>query len=104
MKQDPYVGVVFLRLNTSVKALNDIRVRKALSLSIDRNALVENLIYGHRAAESITPAFGGYHAPKSVDFDPVLANKLLDEAGYKDRSKFLETLHVTLEKLKRLNS
>jgi oligopeptide transport system substrate-binding protein len=75
-------------LNTTVKGLDDPNVRKALSLAIDRKALVENLIYGYRVAESMTPAFGDYRAPKSVDFDLELANKLLDEAGYKDRSKF----------------
>jgi len=88
MKQDPYVGVNYLRFNTTVKALTDTNVRRALSLAIDRKALVENLIYGDRIAESMTPTFGDYRAGKNVDFDPVLANKLLDEAGYKDRSKF----------------
>lgn len=88
MKQDPYVGVNYLRFNTTVKALGDTNVRRALSLSINRKALVENLIYGDRIAESMTPTFGNYRAPKSVDFDPVLANKLLDEAGYMDRTKF----------------
>ncbi|QQL44749.1 peptide ABC transporter substrate-binding protein [Sulfuriroseicoccus oceanibius] len=88
LRQEPYVGALFLRANTTVKPLDDPRVREALTLAIDRTAITENLLYGHRPAQSFTPPIGDYQP------DPVLvtnierANQLLDDAGFADRNSF----------------
>lgn len=66
--------------------LADPRIRRALSVAIDRKSLVESL-YGGRTRPADTyqhPAFGAMNAPerKGTAFDPDLARRLLREAGY----------------------
>ena len=41
---DTYLGVYFYRFNTERKPLDDVRVRLALALSIDREALVKHVL------------------------------------------------------------
>src|SRR6185295_11784437 len=64
--------------------LHDVRVRKAVALAIDRASLVDGPL--HRTAEAIgqiiAPGVVGYdEAIAPVPFAPVLARRLLAEAG-----------------------
>lgn len=71
-------------------ALKDVGVRRALSLAIDRDEMAR-LVYGRRA----TPAFGCFpprhpaHREQSKRWlrDPIEADRLLDEAGFRRASK-----------------
>ncbi|GAA4525154.1 hypothetical protein GCM10023160_17740 [Brachybacterium paraconglomeratum] len=66
------------------EAIRDQRVRRALSMAIDRDALIENLP-GLEAAGSLMPSsVPGWSEEIVVPFDPDGAKKLLDEAGYGD--------------------
>jgi peptide/nickel transport system substrate-binding protein len=57
---------------------SDVRVRRALTLAIDRRELVESTLGGYgRIAHSTVPP--------DVVFDPEGARRLLDEAGWQDR-------------------
>lgn len=84
--QDAYYCTIFYRLNTTRKPLDDVRVRRALSLAIDRESLVNDVVRGAgRAASCFTPPGAGYdstftYAPRAVQVE--LARKLLAEAGY----------------------
>lgn len=84
--QDPYYCTIFYRLNTSRPPLNDVRVRRALSLAIDRESLVNDVVRGAgRAASCFTPPGAGYDssftfAPRAEQVE--LARKLLAEAGF----------------------
>ncbi|MGK7864647.1 ABC transporter substrate-binding protein [Falsiroseomonas sp. E2-1-a4] len=75
--------------------LKDIRVRRALALAVDRNAIVERVMEGNAAAinQFMPPgAFG--HAPDLAPpppADPAAARRLLAEAGYPEG--FRITLH-----------
>jgi peptide/nickel transport system substrate-binding protein len=77
-------GVV---LNNSIKPFNDVRVRQALAATIDKDALVEIVLFGQGAPthSPIPPSHPyydsklGYPAP-----DIVRARRLLAEAGYPD--------------------
>lgn len=52
LRLDAYLSTAFIRVNCTRAPLNDVRVRRALSLALDRNALAERVM---RAGE--TPAF-----------------------------------------------
>ena len=67
--------------------LQDPRVRRAISLAIDRRAIVERLMDGLAVAadQYAPPAMPGAVAdPPPRQYDPVAAKKLLAEAGYPD--------------------
>jgi oligopeptide transport system substrate-binding protein len=65
--------------------LADVRVRRALAMSIDKRIIVENVTKnGQPAAHDYIPpsAFAGYPSPAGLPFDPVQARRLLADAGY----------------------
>jgi peptide/nickel transport system substrate-binding protein len=68
-----------------VNPLSDVRVRQALSLAIDRAALVDRVMEGQAVASGqLTPeGFGGYDpAARLPAGDAAAARRLLAEAGY----------------------
>jgi oligopeptide transport system substrate-binding protein len=65
--------------------LSDVRVRRALAMSIDKRVIVENVTKaGQQAANTYIPptAFVGYPSPTGLGFDLTEARRLLAEAGY----------------------
>lgn len=82
LRQEPYVGTAFYRYNTTRKPLNDVRVRQALGMAVDRQAICDTVFRGYKPAYAITPAMGNYHPPRIAGFDPEKAKRLLAEAGY----------------------
>jgi len=101
LKIDPYMGTYFYRINTENETLNDVRVRKALAYSIDRQLLVDKVTQcGQIPAYSFTPpGSNGYQPSTEIPYDPVLAKQLLVEAGYSSDNPFpkLEILFNTNE-------
>ena len=81
---EPYAGVYFYRINVTQKPLGDVRVRQALSLAIDRESLVQNVLRaGQLPATGVTPpGFPNYSPIDIARYDPEKARKLLAEAGY----------------------
>jgi oligopeptide transport system substrate-binding protein len=88
LKQEPYIGTQFIRLNTSRPGFNDPRVRMALSLAIDRKALCETILKGYQPATTLTPVMGEYKPDAVVGFDPERARALLAEAGFPEGKGF----------------
>ncbi|MFO7726336.1 MAG: peptide ABC transporter substrate-binding protein, partial [Oceanipulchritudo sp.] len=84
LRIDPYLGTYYILPNLRGGVLGDRLIRKALSLSIDRPALVENLLgAGQEPARGFVPAqMPGYDSPEFPGHDPGRARKLLAEAGY----------------------
>ena len=101
LRIDPYMGTYFYRINTNHEALKDVRVRKALAYSIDRELLVNKVTKcGQIPAYSFTPpGSNGYEPKTQIPFDPELAKSLLEDAGYSDENPFpkLEILFNTNE-------
>jgi len=82
----PYLGTYYYLLNTNKPPLDDVRVRQALSLAVDRVLLNNTVLHGtNLPAYGITPPGTlGYQPPKIFDHDVARARQLLAEAGYPD--------------------
>lgn len=80
----------FFALNTTRPPLDDVRVRRALALAIDRTALVQNVLRGGQqpALAFIPPGLGGYTSLPSWREDAATARALLAEAGFPDGRNF----------------
>jgi len=65
----PYLGVYFYSFNVTAGPLRDARVRRALSLAVDREILVERILrQGQRPAyHLVPPAWPDYRSPRIDD-------------------------------------
>jgi oligopeptide transport system substrate-binding protein len=84
LRRDPYLGTYFYRFNTRRPPLNDVRVRRALALAVDRVALATKVARGgQRPAYALTPpGTAGYTAAASLPTDIAAARRLLATAGF----------------------
>ncbi len=83
----PRVGIYYYCLNESIKPLDDLRVRKALQMAIDRKTLLDKLYNGEGTIENgIFPHGLLAFNPKlpAIPYDQKKAKELLAAAGYKD--------------------
>jgi peptide/nickel transport system substrate-binding protein len=67
--------------------LKDVRVRRAITLAVDRDKLIRGKLGGHavRATGILPPSHWAYNGDvPRYDYDPAAARKLLDQAGYPD--------------------
>lgn len=78
------LAVYYLILNTAVPPLDDPRVRRALSLSLDRTRISRDIRQrGEASAYHFTPpGIGGYEPPADLRYDPEEARRLLAAAGF----------------------
>jgi oligopeptide transport system substrate-binding protein len=101
IRLDLYLGTYFYTFNVTRPAINDVRVRRALAMTIDRKTLVDSVLKGVNVpAYTVTPPGTlGYQPPKLFEFDPEGARKLLAEAGYPDGKGMppLEVIYNTHE-------
>jgi oligopeptide transport system substrate-binding protein len=84
LRLDPFLQTVFLRFNTTRPPLDDVRIRRALSLAVDRVVIARTVLRGSRApAFALTPpGTGGFTAEARAATDYEVARGLLAEAGY----------------------
>lgn len=90
----PYAGLYVLAVNVWVAPLNHPLVRQALSLAIDRGALVKELWRGRGLVPSGPIPWGDNHHDPSLPplpYDPREARSRLRRAGYHGEPVFLET-------------
>ena len=85
LRVDPLLGTYFLRINVRRPVLGDPRIRLALALAVDREAIVGRILRGGQApAHSFTPPGLGGYAPDLVQRgDPGRARDLLAESGHR---------------------
>jgi oligopeptide transport system substrate-binding protein len=83
-------GVYFYCLNVERKPLDNPKVRMALNLAVDREAIVKNITrQDEQPATGFTPpGMGDYQALKVITYNPNKARQLLVEAGYPDGKGF----------------
>lgn len=75
----------YLALNTQKKPFDDPKVRKALAMAINKQAIIDSVFqkHGTPATNPIPPILWGYNKEiKDYPYDPEQAKKLLAEAGF----------------------
>ncbi len=106
LRIDPYLGTYYYLFNHDRPPLDDVRVRQALSLTIDREAIAQAILgAGQEAARSFTPpGIAHYTPPTMLTENPELARGLLAEAGFPEGEGFpiLELLINTSESHQRI--
>ena len=104
----PYLGTYYYALNTEKPPLDDVRVRQALSMAIDREFLADEIFSGSMLAgySLVPPGIGNYleDAPELEYADMAMldredeAIRLLEEAGFgPDNPMELEISYNTAE-------
>jgi dipeptide transport system substrate-binding protein len=83
--EQPGLNVGYLAYNTTKKPFDDVRVRKAINMAINKKAIIDAvyLSTGVAAKNPIPPTQWSYNnAVKDDPYDPAAAKKLLAEAGF----------------------
>lgn len=79
----PSNRTIYIVINTTKPYLDDVRVRQALNYAVDKEAIVEGILFG--AAEvmdgPMASSLFGYHSIGTYEYDPEKAKELLAEAG-----------------------
>ncbi|KEY60472.1 dipeptide ABC transporter periplasmic-binding protein DppA [Serratia sp. DD3] len=95
MKQDktinvmeqPGLNVGYLSFNVEKKPFDNVKVRQALTMAVNKQAIIDAVYQGagQAAKNLIPPTMWGYNdAVKDYAYDPVKAKELLKEAGLPD--------------------
>lgn len=84
VRMEPQLGIFYFMLNTNQAPLDDVRVRKALSMAIDRPLLTKNVTRGGQipAYGFTPPGLSGYPPLEVLEYAPEKARQLLADAGY----------------------
>ncbi len=90
----PSDRTIFVAANTTKFA--DPRVRQALNHAVDKNAIVQNVIFGAADAMDapMAPSLFGYCKVGAYEFNPAKAKQLLAEAGVKPGTR-VSFIHPT---------
>lgn len=99
----PYYSTLAFGINNNDRVLKDIRVRKALSLAIDRNYIVENVVLTAKSPTSAWVPVGAYDvqgdfrenggeyldiSKEGYSNNVAMAKRLMAEAGYPNGENF----------------
>lgn len=87
LDEKPGLNVGFWAFNTSREPFNNIEVRKALAMAIDKTALLEAVYFGSAIqANGIVPPSSWAHQSdlQSIAYNPVLARELLEKNGIRN--------------------
>ncbi len=87
LQRRPALRALYVAINTRRGPLQDVRVRRALNMSVDAGTMMRTIMAGRgvRAAGAIPPGLEGYDSARApYPYDPAAARALLAEAGYPD--------------------
>lgn len=84
--EKPNTRLIHIGINMTKEPFDDVRVREALNLAVDREAIVAGVLggLGIPANSVIAESVFGYAPQEGLDYDPDRARELLAEAGYPD--------------------
>lgn len=79
-----YLGSYFYRFNVTRPPFDNPLVRRALTLAVDRERIVQRITKGGElpATHFVPPGIPGYQSPAGLGHDPERARALLAEAGF----------------------
>ena len=84
--RDPFT-ILYLGMNQQIPELQDVRVRQAITMAIDKQQLIDQTLPEgtELATQFIPPVVAGYNEDVTTyDYNPDAAKALLTEAGYPD--------------------
>jgi peptide/nickel transport system substrate-binding protein len=85
IQRDPF-SVMYLGMNQAVPVLEDLKVRQAIEMAIDKDTLIRRFFIDNtaQASQFVPPKLSGFNnnAP-GLGHNPAKAKELLAEAGYK---------------------
>ncbi|WP_445373637.1 dipeptide ABC transporter periplasmic-binding protein DppA [Photorhabdus tasmaniensis] len=87
MMEQPGLNVGYVSFNVTKKPLDNVKVRQALTMSVNKDAIVEAVYQGagQKAKNLIPPTIWSYNdSIKDYPYDPEKAKQLLKEAGLGD--------------------
>jgi len=98
---NPYLGTYYYQFNVTRPPFDDVRVRRAFTLAIDRETIAKDVMHGvvDPGYTLVPPGVAGYEPPVLIEFNPEEAKRLLAEAGYPQGEGFpdVELLYNTNE-------
>ena len=89
----PGLAITYLGFNTQTPPFDNPKVRKAITIAIDREAALD-VVYqglGQVPTSPLLPINSYFPKPEPVEYDPDKAAELLEEAGIKDLSLTIYT-------------
>ncbi|AWD22171.1 ABC transporter substrate-binding protein [Fuscovulum blasticum] len=86
IRTGPRVGMYYYHINQANKPFDDVRVRKAFQMAINRQEILDKNFYGKGVLENGVMPRGltCYEPATPIEFNPAKAKELLAEAGYPD--------------------
>ncbi len=85
----PQLSSYYYEFNLTDPVLSDVRIRKALQMSLDRQMLVDQVTKGGQIpADAFVPPMDGYTPAKGNGYNVAKARELLAEAGYPEGKGF----------------
>ena len=103
VRNSPLQSIMYLVFNTQVEPFDDVRVRKALALAIDRELIVKRILgLGELASTTLSPPVVDHHIPVKYDHQRNLgaARQLLEDAGIADSPLKIELRHISDDETK----
>jgi peptide/nickel transport system substrate-binding protein len=79
----PSTRTIFVNFNNQKAPFTDVRVRRAVNMAIDKQAMIDEVLHGAGTVSDapVAPSIFGYCPVGSYDYDPEAARALLAEAG-----------------------
>jgi oligopeptide transport system substrate-binding protein len=86
----PYLGSYFFRFNVTKPPFDNVLVRKAFSLAVDRETLCRDVLKAGQipATGFVPPGLPGYKPVPGPGYDRTMARELLAKAGYPEGKNF----------------
>ncbi len=85
VQESTAMNIGFWAFNTAKEPFNNVKVRQALAMAINREAILQAVYFGHATAANsvLPPTSWAYNATlEPLRYDPARAKTLLAEAGY----------------------